>query len=91
MLADPAVLYADAAQRRCREICEEITDLLHKLPEPRITGELLAGYRVVDVPPGAEIVTAVPYWRYVEFGTSEMTKRQHIRPAIEIVRRRHTR
>lgn len=89
MRADPAVLYAKPAQRRCKQICDEIVDILRADPEPRVTGELLSSYRTVDRPPGAEIVTDVRYWHFVEFGTSKMEAKPHIRPAVEIVRRRY--
>lgn len=98
MRANPAVLYAQPAQKRCREICDEIVGVIRASPvTPRRTGELVAGYQVVVEPPGAEIVNVAtndsgePYWQFVEFGTSEMQAEPHVRPAIEIVRKRHHR
>lgn len=32
---------------------------------------------------GADIISAAPYAAYVEFGTSKMAARSHMRPAIE--------
>lgn len=90
MIGDPAVLYANAARDRCRGICEEIVHEIQISPEtPVRTGELKAGYHAVDDGPGAAVVTAADYWHYVEFGTSERAAEPHVRPAIEIVRRRH--
>lgn len=92
MLADPAVLYAKSAQRRCRQICEEIVEVIRESPlTPRRTRALVKGYRAVNTPPGAEIVTPVDYWKYVEFGTSKMDAEPHVRPAIELVRKKHLR
>jgi HK97 gp10 family phage protein len=92
VIGDPAVLYARPARARCREICDEIVHEIQTSPAtPVQTGELKAGYHTVDDGPGAAIVTPVDYWHYVEFGTSERAAEPHVRPAIEIVRKRHRR
>lgn len=93
MLADPAVIFATAAQKRCMEIAEEIVAIVRESPvtPTGATHQLRNGYRAVPEGAGAAIVTPVPYWHYVEFGTSKMAAEPHVRPAIEIVRRRHTR
>ena len=92
MLVDPAVLYAVPAKRVCREICEEIVAEIRSGPEtPVRTGELRGSYHVVDTPTGAGIDSSADYWHYVEFGTHEMDAEPHVRPAIEVVRKRHLR
>lgn len=90
MLADPAVLYARPAQRRCMDICEEIVEVIRGEPEtPVRTGELLSGYRAVRDGAGAAVINPVDYWHFVEFGTEYMKAEPHVRPAIETVRARH--
>lgn len=90
IMVRPAVEYADEALRECLDIAEEIADEAARLA-PVETGELRAGYQAVpDGEGGASVVNPVPYLQYVEFGTSEMHAEPHLRPAIEIVRARHS-
>lgn len=90
MRADPAVIYARAARKRCLEICQEIVDEIRREPEtPVETSRMKRGYRAVADGAGAAIVNPVDYWRYQEFGTEDMPANPHVRPAIEKVRRRH--
>lgn len=92
MLIDPAVLYARTAQQRCHSICDEIVAEIRLGPEtPVRTHALKSGYHTVADGPGAQIVTPVEYWHYVEFGTEYMRAEPHVRPSIEIVRKRHRR
>lgn len=92
MRGDPALLYARAARRRCYDICQEIVDEIRGDPRtPVETSAMKAGYRAVYDGDGAAIVNPVPYWHYQEFGTEDMPANPHVRPAIEVVRRRHLR
>lgn len=93
MRADPAVIYGAAAQKRCLQLAEEVVELIHASPltPTGFTGKLRAGYRAVATETGAEIVTDVYYWHMVEVGTVKMHAQPHVRPAIEVVRRRHAR
>lgn len=92
MEADPAVVYAKAAQRRCLQIAEEIVEVVRASPATPtgFTGKLRAGYRAVADGTGAAVVNDTYYWYMVEFGTKKMRAQPHLRPAIEVVRGRHT-
>lgn len=92
MLLDPAVLYAHPARARCHALCDEIVEEIRREPEtPVRTHALKSGYHTVGDGVGAQIVTPVEYWHYVEFGTEYMHAEPHVRPAIEVVRKRHRR
>lgn len=89
MRADPAVLYAEPARRRCLAVAQAIVAEIQTAPAtPEDTHTLEMGYRAVVEGTGAEIVTSVRYWRFVEFGTGKMRARPHVRPAIETIRQR---
>jgi HK97 gp10 family phage protein len=91
MLADPAVLYAVSARRRCVDIAEQIVHHIQTSPvTPERTHALEMGYRAIARGTGAEVVTNVRYWAYVEFGTEDTRAQPHVRPAVEAVRARNT-
>jgi len=93
-----------AATRRAHDIAQEICDEIKKdagTPDSRKTGtaknrqgrlrHLRDSYYVdTDVNGDALVKTKAPYWKYVEFGTGHGKEQKHLRPAIEVVRGRHT-
>lgn len=101
MFVSPAKVYEESARRRCVEIAEELLqEIQHQAPvskpgtdkhEGHLPGTLRRGYDVIVVDDGANIVQPVRYWQFVEFGTSVMRKQPHVRPAVEVVRKRHVR
>ena len=85
------------ADRRCHEIAKEIVDEIRDSPntpyDPEPDGmHLRTSYYVVDNPhgQGATVKTKAPYWHYVEFGTGHGRAQPHVRPAIEVIRAKHT-
>lgn len=89
MLVDPAVVYANAARKRCLRVAEAIVNEIVIEPEtPVRTGRLEHGYHARDDGGGAVVATNTPYWQDVEFGTRHTRAKPHVRPAIETVRAR---
>lgn len=96
-MINPAILFREAAQRKCVEIAQSIVDEIQTSPAtPRNTGRLAAGYHVREDGGDALIVTSVDYWDDVEYGhdvvndsnqvTGHAEPQPHVRPAIEIER-----
>lgn len=88
---------AAAADRRCHHIGQEICDEIRDSPatpfDPEADGvHLRTAYHVADGAPGdgVTIKTRASYWKYVEFGGGHGRAQPHVRPAIEVVRARHT-
>lgn len=72
MIGEPHVIFAEAAQRICMEVADdivtEIGPLLAKATTRR-SGDLARGYQAVEDGPGAAVINpAAPYWVHVEFG-----------------------
>lgn len=101
----PARVY-DAGERYSQTIAEEVaaeinrTAPLRKMRyrnkdggwtvETEAPGTLAGSFEVRDTERGAVIVTDVPYWQFVEFGTREHGPEQaYVRRALEVVRARH--
>ena len=92
MRANPERLLGPAARQRCYEVAEDIVETIRTYGgTPELTHLMDNSYRAVRTEDGAAIVNPTDYWRFQEFGTSEMTANPHVRPSIEIVRMRRLR
>jgi HK97 gp10 family phage protein len=81
----------ERAADRAAHIAQEIVDEIAGDPEtPTETGHLRRSYYVDRDGDTAVIKTTADYWRYVEFGTGHGEAQPHVRPAVEMVRARHT-
>lgn len=94
-MTQPTRAIRERAKRRCREIVDELADVINRSPlTPHADDgppQLRGSYFGEDTAQGADLMCGVDYWRYQEFGTRYMRARPHVRPAIEAVRTRYTR
>lgn len=85
-----------AAEATAKRILKQVRRLLKPGYGYR-TGKLYRGYKALATPVGGAIVQTDPdrgevpsgtgsIWSFVEFGTTRMAARPHIRPAMEIVK-----
>ena len=68
MKADPKIIFADAAKRRCIEVAVETAAEL-KLQMPEDSGAMIDSVRVDNTRTGADVVIGVRYWKWVNNGT----------------------
>lgn len=88
-LDDEAI--AERFGAEAQDLCRRKAELVLKHIQedgltPVDTGRMLEGYRVEDTEDGAELVTDVYYWKYVEFEAQGRPARPHVRPAYEAMR-----
>jgi len=88
LIFDPEITFGRAARIHCLKTADLICDIIASSPTtPRgATGDLARSYSARPTPEGAEIVSNVSYWRYVEYGVGRGPEQPHVRTAIEAVR-----
>lgn len=87
----PTDVIEEIALEHSRKVAQAIVDEIANNPEtPTDEGYLRNSYSVEYDPKRHSyvVVSSVPYWKYVEFGTGHGPEQPHVRPAIEVVRAR---
>lgn len=85
----PDDVLEEIALRHSRKVAQAIVDEIASNPNtPVELGFLRQSYGVEYDPRRRAhvVVSNVPYWKYVEFGTGHGPEQPHVRPAIEVVR-----
>lgn len=80
------------AEKRCLEAAQQVADEIRSNPMTPVGPDathLRASYHGDAIKGGAMLRCDVPYWHFVEFGTRYMPAEPHVRPSIELVRRRN--
>jgi hypothetical protein len=92
MKYDYEAMFAQSAQKECKRVADMIADEIKSSPTtPTVTGKLRNSYKSRNNNTGAEVVSTVDYWKYVEYGHhaedgSWVDAQPHVRPAIQIVK-----
>lgn len=86
---DPVI--EEIALEHCKKVAQAIVDEIRSNPKTPTDQGFLRNSYSVEYDPGRRsyvVVSDVPYWKYVEFGTGHGPEQMHVRPAIEVVRAR---
>lgn len=84
---DPTLAMYIRAQKYCLDKAESVVKHIREDGlTPVRTGKLIEGYEAVEYGDGAAVMTDVEYWKFVEFGTTNMDGQPHVTPAYEEVR-----